>query len=139
MTLLNLGIERPRIVVRTLVGVSLVFILAVALPSIWPQTFPFLATVKIDTDPENMLSADEPVREFHDQMKKELSLYDMVVVGVVNDEHADGVFNPGSLRRVHELTEFSKTLRWPSRENPEHSEGVVEIDMIAPSVVDNIE
>jgi len=139
MTLLDLGIDRPRIVVRTLVGVSLAFILAVALPSIWPQTFSFLETVKIDTDPENMLSADEPVREFHDQMKKELSLYDMVVVGVVNDEHADGVFNPGSLRRVHELTEFAKTLRWPSRENPEHSEGVVAIDMIAPSVVDNIE
>ena len=139
MTLLDLGIDRPRIVVRALVGVSLAFMLAVALPSIWPQAFSFLETVKIDTDPENMLSVDEPVRVFHDRMKRELSLYDMVVVGVVNDEHPDGVFNPESLRQVYDLTEFAKTLRWPSPENPEHSEGVVAIDIIAPSVVDNIE
>ena len=48
MTLLDLGIDRPRIVVRALVGVSLAFMLAVALPSIWPQAFFFLETVKLD-------------------------------------------------------------------------------------------
>ena len=40
--------------------------------------------VAIDTDPENMLSAEEPVRLFHNAMKREFTLYDIVVVGVVN-------------------------------------------------------
>ncbi|MBW2282442.1 MAG: RND transporter, partial [Deltaproteobacteria bacterium] len=135
----GIGIEHPRGVTRTLIGVALVLVVAVALPTIWPQTFSLLEPVRIDTDPENMLRADEPSRVFHDEMKRELSLYDMVVVGVVNEEHADGVFNPGSLRQVHALTEFAKTLRWPSPGDPDRSEGVVAADMIAPSVVDNIE
>ena len=67
--------------------------------------------VDIDTDPENMLSRDDPVRVFHDEMKGEFAVHDMIVVGVVNEQHADGVFNPGSLRKVYGLTEFARTLR----------------------------
>ena len=137
--IVRVGIEHPRAVTHTLVGVALALIVAVLLPTIWPQTFSLLEPVRVDTDPENMLRADEPVRVFHDRMKRELSLYDMVVVGVVNDEHADGVFNPESLSQIHALTEFAKTLRWPAPEDPERMEGVVAADMIAPSVVDNIE
>jgi predicted RND superfamily exporter protein len=39
--------------------------------------------IQIDTDPENMLSEDEFVRVFHNQVKKEFALYDMIVLGVV--------------------------------------------------------
>lgn len=126
--IVRIGIEHPQAVTKTLIGVALALVVAVALPSLWPQTFSLLEPVRVDTDPENMLPADEPVRVLHDRMKRELSLYDMVVVGVVNEEHADGVFNPESLRQIHALTEFAKTLQ-----------GVVAVDMIAPSVVDNIE
>ena len=105
-----------------------------ALPSIWEmfpdhKPLPGLHTVTVDTDPENMLSKDEAVRVFHDDMKKILSLYDMVVVGVVNEDDPDGVFNPGSLKRIDELTQYAK----------EHVEGLIEVDLIAPSTVDNIE
>ena len=96
----------------------------------------FIPLIKVDTDPENMLPADEPVRVFHNQMKKELSLYDMVVVGIVNDKNPDGVFNPETLANIYELTEYAKTLRW-QEDNKEV--GVVEVDLIAPSTVDNIE
>ncbi|MCP4002741.1 MAG: MMPL family transporter [bacterium] len=137
--IVGIGIEHPRWVTGTLVAVALALAVAAALPTIWPQSFPFLEAVRVDTDPENMLRDDESVRMFHNQMKRELNLHDMVVVGVVNDEHEDGVFNPESLRQVHELTEFAKGLRWPSAEDPEISEGVVAIDIIAPSVVENIE
>lgn len=82
----------------------------------------------VDTDPENMLAADEPVRRFHDATKKEFSLHDMIVLGIVNETDPDGVFNPGTLSRVLRLTDFIKGLA-----------GVVAGDLIAPSDVDSIE
>jgi predicted RND superfamily exporter protein len=66
----------------------------------------FIYRINIDTDPENMLSRNEAVRIFHNEMKKEFSLHDMVVLGVVNERDPDGVFNPDSLKNIYELTEF---------------------------------
>jgi predicted RND superfamily exporter protein len=94
--------------------------------------------IKVDTDPENMLSPDEPVRLFHNQTKEQFSLSDIVVVGIVNNIDPNGIFNPSSLSRVYELTEFAKTLRWPDEEDPNKEIGVVEIDLLAPSTVDHI-
>ncbi|MBN1392998.1 MAG: MMPL family transporter [Sedimentisphaerales bacterium] len=94
--------------------------------------------IKIDTDPENMLSEDEAVRIFHNETKRQFSLNDIVVVGIVNEKNPDGVFNPASLARIYELTEFAKTLRWPDDENPEKEIGVVDADILAPSTVDHI-
>jgi predicted RND superfamily exporter protein len=94
--------------------------------------------IKVDTDPENMLSANEPVRVFHNQTKKRFNLNDIVVLGVVNNKDPNGVFNPASLARIYELTQFSKTLRWPSTEDPNKQVGVVEVDILAPSTVDYI-
>lgn len=62
-----------------------------------------------------------------------------MVLGVVNETHPDGVFNPESLRRIYELTKYAKTLRWQDKENQGEQVGVIEVDMIAPSTVDNIE
>ncbi len=94
--------------------------------------------IKVDTDPENMLSSDEPVRVFHNQTKKQFALNDIVVVGIVNDKNPNGVFNPSSLARVYELTEFAKTLRWSDEEDPNEQIGVIEVDLLAPSTVDHI-
>jgi hypothetical protein len=98
----------------------------------------FIPLIKVDTDPENMLSADEPVRIFHNQTKKKFDLSDIVVVGIVNNQDPNGVFNPSSLAKVYELTQFSKTLRWPSEEDPNEQIGVIEVDLLAPSTVDHI-
>ncbi len=94
--------------------------------------------IKVDTDPENMLSADEPVRVFHNQTKKQFALSDIVIVGIVNDKDTNGVFNPSSLSKIYELTEFAKTLRWQDEENPDEEVGVIEVDILAPSTVDHI-
>ena len=94
--------------------------------------------IKVDTDPENMLSTEEPVRVFHNQTKKQFVLSDIVVLGVVNNKDPNGVFNPTSLARIYELTEFSKTLHWPSAEDPNEQVGVIEVDLLAPSTVDHI-
>lgn len=67
--------------------------------------------VKFDNDPENMLSPDEPVRVFHNQTKAEYALYDMVIAGVVNTNHPDGVFNVETLGRIDTLTRQLLSLR----------------------------
>ncbi len=60
--------------------------------------------VKFDNDPENMLARDEYVRVLHNQVKERYSLYDFVIVGIVNDKHPDGVFNVDTLTKVYQLT-----------------------------------
>jgi len=97
-----------------------------------------IVRIRVDTDPENMLSADEPVRVFHNANKQRFNLSDIVVVGVVNEVHPNGVFNAESLGHVYALAEYAKTLRWPDPEDPEQTVGVIEIDLLAPSTVDHI-
>jgi len=94
--------------------------------------------IEVDTDPENMLSEDEAVRVFHNLTKEQFTLNDIVVVGIVNNKDPNGVFNPASLTRIYELTEFAKTLSWPDEKNPGEDVGVVEVDILAPSTVDYI-
>jgi len=60
--------------------------------------------VKFDNDPENMLSPEEYVRVFHNRIKQRYNLYDFVIVGIVNTQHEDGIFNVGTLGRVDALT-----------------------------------
>jgi len=115
---------------------SLALIVLALAPTLMPKAASFLHPLKIDTDPENMLASDEPVRVLHNEMKAEFSLYDMIVVGVVNDSHPQGVFNVDSLRDIHALTAYAQSLRW-TEDGQEH--GVISVDVIAPSTVDNIE
>ena len=98
----------------------------------------FIPRIKVDTDPENMLSPDETVRVFHNETKQRFDLSDIVVLGIINEQDENGVFNPATLGRIYELTEFAKTLRWPDAEHPDQTAGVIEVDMIAPSLVDHI-
>jgi len=137
--LVRYSVDHPKIVTWVMAMSTVLLILLALLPSLWPATFTALNPLKVDTDPENMLSADEPVRVFHNQSKQIFTLRDMVVVGVVNPKHPEGVFNPASLQHIHELTEFAKTITWPDPDHPDKQIGVVEVDILAPSVVDNIE
>ncbi len=95
--------------------------------------------IRVDTDPENMLAGDEPARVFHNKVKRDFALYDMVVLGVVNEKDPNGVFNAESLGKIYELTEFAKSeLRWPDKNDPNRMVGVVEAELLAPSTVDYI-
>ncbi len=137
--LIDFALDHPRLVTAVMVGIAAVLIALVAAPSLAPDTFPMLSGVKVDTDPENMLDRDEPVRIFHNDMREVLSLYDMVVVGVVNDAHPNGVFNVQSLRNIYDLTEFARSLRGEALGVSDPRAGVIEVDLIAPSMVDSIE
>lgn len=128
--------RHPRAYLRGASLASLLFILLVAIPSLWPGSVPLLPPLQIDTDPENMLDSQESVRVAHDRLKAQYSLYDMLVIGVVQPMHPQGVFNQATLTRVYQLTEYAKTLVW--QEN-EQQKGVIAVDLIAPSTVDNIE
>ncbi|MBI1321113.1 MAG: MMPL family transporter [Candidatus Hydrogenedens sp.] len=132
------AIDHPWGVIGLSVGTALLLVALVVLPLVAPTAVPFLSPVQVDTDPENMLDAHEPVRVFHNERKETLSLYDMIVVGVVNETHPQGVFNVETLGQVYELTEFAKTLHGEAIGLDDPDAGVVEIDLIAPSTVDNI-
>jgi len=112
--IIDVSIRYPRTVLAAVI--VLVLVLGSQLPRI-----------VIDTDPENMLPADQPARVFHNQVKKEFNLYDMIVVGVVNESHPDGVFNPVSLENVHRLTQHIEQI-----------DGVIRPDLLSVSTVDNI-
>lgn len=86
-----------------------------------------IPSIKVDTDPENMLPHDQVDRVFHDEVKKRFSLYDMIVVGVVNTEHERGVYNPQTLQDLNKLSLAVQTM-----------DGVIRQDLMALNTVDNI-
>ena len=69
--LINFSVTHPRVII---LAISIISIAAIFQ---YPK-------IKVDTDPENMLSKDEFVRVFHNQTKKEFGLYDFIVLGIVN-------------------------------------------------------
>ena len=75
--------------------------------------------VLIDTDPENMLPADEAVRVFHDDVKDVFGLNDILVVGIVREE---GVFRPETMERVVAITGAVREM-----------DGVIDWDILAPT------
>ncbi len=83
-----------------------------------------MPNLKIDTDPENMLSRDAPARIFHNQTKADFQMRDMIVVGIVSKNN---IFTPNSLQVVEQLS--TKVLQ---------IEGVIAQDLLSLSVVDNI-
>lgn len=133
---LRYAIQSPKRCFQIAIAFSTLIMLMALLPSILPQYFPFLHALKIDTDPENMLSEKEEVRLFHQKMKKEFALNDILVVGVINPQHPQGVFNSKTLKNIQTLSTFAKKIRW--QENGS-KHGVIESEIIAPSTVDSIE
>ena len=83
--------------------------------------------VQFDNDPENMLSPDEPIRVFHNKNKTTYALYDMVIVGIVNTNNPDGVFNVDTLGRIDTLTKQLLSLR-------QNADGLPEITVPEPFV-----
>ncbi len=112
--LIDFSIRKPRTV---MVFVMVLFVAAATQ----------LPRIIIDTDPENMLPADQAARVFHGQTKKDFTLHDMLVVGVVNETDPDGIFNPGTLTHVHELTRAIEKI-----------DGVIVADLLSLAAIDNI-
>jgi len=58
--------------------------------------------ISIDTDPENMLEADQPDRVLYDRTKREFGISDMIVLGITDER---GMFRPEALAAVKRVTE----------------------------------
>ncbi len=80
----------------------LVILLTLLATGLFALQFP---KVKFDNDPENMLGKNEHVRVFHHEVKEKYALYDFVIVGIVNENHGDGIFNIETLGRIDRLTD----------------------------------
>jgi predicted RND superfamily exporter protein len=90
--------------------------LAIAITVLFGSQFP---KVRFDNDPENMLAEDEYIRVFHNKVKARYNLYDFVIVGIVNEEHEDGIFNVDTLGRIDALTKELISLRQSADGLPE--------------------
>ena len=111
---IRLATERPRLVY------ALIILLTVALGALMTQ-------IRIDTDPENMLPADQPDRVFHNQVEDRFALHDAIIVGIVNRQHPDGIYNVASLTALHELSNAILQL-----------DGVIRPDLMSLAQTDNI-
>ena len=119
------AVNKPKVIIRSTLIVTLLMCL-------------FLPFASIDVDPENMLAADEPARVFHNQMKKQMDINDLIVLGVENPNHPSGVFNPKSLNQIFELSNFLKTIRWNNKQDPGLKEGIITHNILSPNQVDAI-
>ena len=83
--------------------------------------------IHIDTDPENMLPAEQPDRVFHNRVEDRFTLHDALVVGIVNESHPDGIYNVETLGALHELSKAILAL-----------DGVIGPDLMSLAAADNI-
>ena len=111
MRLVRFSVDRPWTVLL-LVGILTAF-LAVQFPKI-----------DIDTDPENMLREDEPIRVFHNTVKKDFGIEELIVLGVVRDK---GIFNRESLEKIKRITDEVMNIK-----------GVIADDVMSLTITDNV-
>ncbi|MEW6417589.1 MAG: MMPL family transporter [Nitrospirota bacterium] len=109
--LVEFSVQRPKVVI----------LLTIILTALSAIQFP---KIKIDTDPENMLRKDEPIRVFHNQVKKEFGIEELIVLGIVRD---DGIFHQDSLEKIKKITDEILKIK-----------GVIADDVVSLTVTNNV-
>lgn len=79
---------------------------------------------KIDTDPENMLEADQPDRVFYNKVKSDFGIHDLIVLGIADD---GGIWRRDALARIKEITAEIAGIR-----------GVIAADIVSLATTDNV-
>ena len=111
MRSVEFSVNRPGLVV--LLTILLTVFFAIQLPKI-----------KIDTDPENMLREDEPIRVFHKAVKNDFGIEELIVLGIVRD---DGIFRQDSLEKIKRITDEILKIK-----------GVIADDVVSLTVTNNV-
>lgn len=114
-SIIRIATGRPR-------AVYAVIVLLVAI------TGALMARIQVDTDPENMLPAEQSERVFHNAVEERFTYHDAIVIGIVNENHPNGIYNVESLTALHSLTQSILAL-----------EGVITPDLASLATVDNID
>ncbi len=112
---IQLATERPKTVYAAVV------LLVLLLGSL-------IARIEIDTDPENMLPPEQSDRQFHNAVEERFTYHDVIVIGIVNETHPNGIYNVESLATLHNLTQSVLGL-----------DGVIAPDLMSLAVSDNID
>lgn len=111
-TLVEFATHHPRwIVIATLL-----------ITAIFCTQFP---RITLDTNPKNMLPADSPVRTWNHDVEQTFRLYEDTIVVAVHNK--DGVINPRTLEKIHQVTEHILVI-----------EGVAARDLVSFETIDHI-
>ncbi|MFQ5873280.1 MAG: hypothetical protein ACE5JL_05715, partial [Dehalococcoidia bacterium] len=92
--IVELGLSRPKTVILGVILITL------ALGGL-------IVRVETDTDPENMLPSNDPVRVLNRSMREDFGTRDMIVLGIVDE---DGVMNPETLTTTSRLLDEISAL-----------------------------
>jgi predicted RND superfamily exporter protein len=114
-SVIHVATERPRSVYAVIVALVAI-------------TGALIGRIQIDTDPENMLPAEQADRVFHNAVEERFTYTDAIVVGIVNETHPNGIYNVESLTALHGLSNSILEL-----------DGVITPDLASLAAVDNIE
>ncbi|MBM7072183.1 MMPL family transporter [Shewanella sp. 202IG2-18] len=112
-SLSRFALNRPKTVY------SLLFLIVFVCLAMFPK-------ITIDTDPENMLPASDMDRAFHNQVKSDFSMHDMLVIGAINNSE-QGIYNSQSLSDLEQLSKKVMSL-----------EHVIPQELLSLNTVDNI-
>ncbi len=105
------SIDHPRTVIFTVLVITMIFMA-------------LFIRIKIDTDPENMLEADQPDRVFYNQVKKDFGIHDMIVLGITDEQ---GIFRPETLGKIQRIADGIVEI-----------EGVIVEDVMSFSTTNNV-
>lgn len=105
------SIDHPKLVIALTVIITGLFLFQ------FPQAH-------IDTDPENMLEADQGDRVFYDQIKQDFGIRDMIVLGITDEA---GIFQPETLDKIARVTDAILNI-----------DGVIVEDVISFTTTDNV-
>ena len=111
MKLVALSANRPKTII----------IFTLVLTALFATQFP---KIQIDTDPENMLKENEPIRVFHQQVKSDFGIDELIVLGIVREE---GIFHTDSLEKIKKLTDEIIKIK-----------GVISDDVMSLTVTNNV-
>ena len=88
-TIVDFGLNKPKTVV---IGALVITMILTAL----------IMTAKIDTDPENMLPSDDPVRVLNHSIREDFGTSDIIALGIINES---GVLTEDILGKTEALVE----------------------------------
>jgi len=80
--------------------------------------------IHIDSDPENMLSADHPDRARYNELKRNFGIHDLIVLGITDES---GIFRPDTLAKVDRIIDGITTIP-----------GVITDDIVSLTTTNNV-
>jgi predicted RND superfamily exporter protein len=129
--IVGLGLRRP----KTVILASLLLTLVLAA---------LMVRVKIDTDPENMLPRDDPVRVLNESMREDFGVRPMIALGIIDE---GGVLTPETMTAAASVVDEIGTLDGVVPEGivsfksatdvPQGTLSQAEVDEIASAVEEN--